>query len=495
MLADLIVKALDRQPSQPRLLPFQREFIAGAFAPGVNIGAQSAPRGAGKTMTLGRLAALAVTPGSPLWHRGEEVIVVAGSIDQGRLLAQAAAEALPEDHLRWSGLTATTAHRVVGVHTETGTAIRVLSSSGKRAMGLGARHRLLLGDEPSSWEERAGSLMAEALEFALGKIDSRLLLIGTRSPAPLDNWWPRMIRAGSRPGRYVQLMAAAEDEQWDDYQVIARANPVVRVSPSLRRRILQERDEARTDEARRHQFKLWRLNHHGLPEDDMLLTVAEWSRVQASPVPPRGGECALGIDAGSGRSWSIAVAAWENGRVECWGVVGGVPSLEDRERADGVPCGLYRTIERAGRLCVRHGKRTAAPEKLVEIVRDAGVRPALVLGDRSQAERVRDAVRGWAPFTERITRWTTATEDIGLLREFARDGHMAVESSSRGLLTLGLSQASVRYDDGGLCRIVKRRHDASRDDTAIALSLAAGAIMRRRRRPQGPSWRSRGLVG
>ena len=278
-----LIRALSAQAG-PGLLPFQRTFVREAFQEGVDVGALSAPRGAGKTMLLGRLAALAVTPGSPLHHPRETTVAVAGSIDQGRLLAEAADEVLPDGHLKWTGLETSTAHRIVGRHAPSGTAIRVLSSSGKRALGLGARNRLLLADEPASWDERAGSLMAQALQGALGKLPgSRLLIIGTLSPADPDNWWPRMVRSGSGPGRYVQLMDAPEGAPWDSYQTIARANPVVRVSASLRARVLRERDEARTDAQKRHEFKLWRLNHHGQAGRDMLLTPAEWRRVEARP--------------------------------------------------------------------------------------------------------------------------------------------------------------------------------------------------------------------
>ena len=49
-------------------------------------------------------------------------------------------------------------------------------------MGLGRLNRLLLGDEPGSWDRRSGALMYEALRGALGKVvGGRLLLIGTKS--------------------------------------------------------------------------------------------------------------------------------------------------------------------------------------------------------------------------------------------------------------------------------------------------------------------------
>ena len=444
----------------------------------------SAPRGAGKTMLLGRIAAAAVTPDSPLFHAGDEVILCAASIEQARLLAKAADEVLPYAHLRWTGLSGG-AHRVAGVHAASGTGIRVISSSGKRAMGLGARNRLLLFDEPASTEERAGSLQIQALEGSLGKLPgARLLIIGTRSPAPADNWWPKMVAAGSRPGRYVQLMAAADDDPWDAYATLRKANPVVGVSAHLRARLLRERDEARTDEAKRHAYELWRLNRHGAAADDMLLTVADWQRVVRRPVADRIGQPAVGVDLGATRSWSCAVAVWMSGRVEAWGVCGGIPDLAQREKRDGMAPGTYQRLEDAGRLHVIPGRETGSVEYLVDVLRSEGLRPGVVLGDFFQAGRLRDACRNWARVVARRTLWKESSEDVAAVRELARDHGLSVEETSRGLLMLALSQASVRYDDSGNARVTKRRGDASRDDAAIALCLASGAVMRRKRRPE-----------
>ncbi len=160
----------------------------------------------------------------------------------------------------------------------------------------------------------------------MGKLPgSRLLVIGTLSPSDPENWWPRMIRNGSRPGRYVRLMQAPDGAPWDSYATISKANPVVRVSASLRKRVLLERDEARTDEQKRHEFKLWRLNRHGSPTADMLLSAADWRRVEARPVAERSGGCALGVDVGSGQSWSAGVVMWSTGLVEAWPSRGASP--------------------------------------------------------------------------------------------------------------------------------------------------------------------------
>ena len=98
------------------------------------------------------------------------------------------------------------------VHEPSGTEVRVLSSSGKTAMGL-TNYKLIWADEPAAWETRGGALMFDALRTSLGKQpDQRLLIVGTRAPADSTSWWLKLLDAGtfdwnpcpastSRPGR------------------------------------------------------------------------------------------------------------------------------------------------------------------------------------------------------------------------------------------------------------------------------------------------------
>ena len=342
-------------------------------------------------MLLGRLAALAVQPGSPLYHAGDEVVCVAGSIEQGKLLAKAANDALPDGYLRWTGL-AGGGHRVVGVHKETGSSIRVISGSGKAGNGAGRAEQAPARDEPGSWERRAGSLMYEALRGALGKV--------ARWPAAPDrhqvasnarDWWPRLIEDGSGPGCHVTVLDAPEDEPWDDYQVIAAANPVIRVSGSLRRTVLRERAEARLHVWRQPAFEAWRLNRLRQPEQEMLLSVADWRRVTERPCPPREGRPVCGIDLGASRSWTGVVAAWANGRVEAFAVVAGLPSLTDREKADGAPRGSYSALADSGALVIDEGLRVTTPATAISEIGRRGWGPVVIVSDTFKVPALRDA--------------------------------------------------------------------------------------------------------
>ena len=60
----------------------------------------------------------------------------------------------------------------------------------------------------------------------------------------------------------------------------------------------------------------------------------------------------------------------------------------------------------------------------------------------------------------------------------AKDGPLSVEHGSRGLLTASLASAMVKSTEGEY-RLVKRdQNKQARDDVAVALALAAGAVDR-----------------
>ena len=101
---------------------------------------------------------------------------------------------------------------------------------------------------------------------------------------------------------------------------------------------------------------------------------------------------------------------------------------------------------------------------------------------------------GGIPLEPRISRWSSAAEDIRALRKLASDGPLAIPKSSRLLIAASLSAAEVKNDDAGNVRMVKRgTNNTARDDVAAALVLAAGIYERAQRRQQ-PRWRYRGVA-
>ena len=188
------------------LLPFHRRWVKRAYADDIKIAALSCPRGSAKTWLIGQLAAQALTPGSPTFEAGREVIGVSASLEQSRVMLNFARAALKdrEGEYRWLD----SGQRLAVTHQASGAKFRILSSSGKRAMGL-ENFSTIYADEPASWESRNGAVMWDAIRTSLGKRPGqRLLLIGTRAPAEAGSWWPELLEAGSGPGVHVETLAA-----------------------------------------------------------------------------------------------------------------------------------------------------------------------------------------------------------------------------------------------------------------------------------------------
>lgn len=481
MHANEVVRAIRRRALPIKLLPFHAEFLREAWQPDIDIAALSIPRGGGKSWLAAQLAAEAIDPAGVLYQERVETVLVSGSLEQSRIVLAFVKEALnASDEFRWLDST----HRLSVTHKATGTRLRIISSSGKRAMGL-SQFGLIIADEPGSWEVREGQLMFSALSGALGKRPGqKLVLIGTRKPAPDGTWWPDLLDAGSGHGIHVTERSAPPEEPWDAWPTIRRVNPVLNVNPSLRRRVLRERDNARRNPTLRADFEAYKLNRPVDTFTEPLVKLAEWRLTEARELPARGRRCIVGLDLGATRSWSAAWCLWPNGRSEAFAVVAGIPDLAERERADAMPDGLYSRLVADGVLLVDEGLHQMRPQVLVDHLVACGITPSLIVCDRFHLPSLRDAVAGRWPITVRQTRWSEATEDIAAFRRLVTDGPLSVAAPCRRLVKMALTQAEAKSDDQGSVRLVKRRGNRSRDDVAVAGVLAAGEWARRAARPK-----------
>ena len=148
--------ALAGQPF--KLLPWELDFLAGAFADGIDTAALTIARGNGKTALCAALAAAAVA--GPLAVPRGACLVAASSYEQARILFSFALdylrpwlEAEPD---RWRVLDSSTASRVED--RKTGAVLRAIGSDPRRAHGEAPR--LILADEPAQWPPN----MSEAYE-------------------------------------------------------------------------------------------------------------------------------------------------------------------------------------------------------------------------------------------------------------------------------------------------------------------------------------------
>ena len=462
-----------------KLRSFQRDFVKHATAPGVDVGVLSIPRGNGKSWLAAHLLTEALTPGTKLFEAGKEYILLAASIEQARIVYRFVRDNLegdPDYKFQDSAV------RIGVMHRPTNTRLRTISSNGKTAMGL-VNNPIVLADEPGAWETNGGQLMFDALWTALGKPGSpmRVIFIGTMAPS-VSGWWHDLVKDGTRDNRFVYCLQG-DPERWDDWHEIRRCNPLAAVDAKFRKQLLRERDEARRDTRLKARFLSYRMNLPTGDETSMLLTVDDWERVCARPVPPRQGRPVVGVDLGGGRAWSAAVAVWLSGRVEAMACAPGIPSLDEQEKRDRAPRGVYRVLAQSGALSVAEGLRVQPPAQLVQAVLGRWGAPEVVICDRFRLNELRDAARG-VPVLPRVSRWSEAAEDIRALRKMSADGPLACEDKSRALLTASLSAATVKSDDQGSVRLVKRdTNNTARDDVAAALVLAMGEFARRQAHP------------
>ena len=465
-----------------KLRPFQAEFIRAATSPGIETAALSMPRGNGKSWLAGHLISRILNPDDELFVPGSESVLCAASIEQARIVFRFARQVLEE---RGGYRFLDSATRVAITHAPTKTRLRVIGSNGKTAMGL-VGCPWAICDEPGSWETNGGALLHDAIETAKGKPGSPLqaVYIGTLAPS-VAGWWHDLIAGGSRNSTYVQALRG-DPKMWDQWSTIRQCNPLTAISPEFRKKLLEERDEAKRDPRLKARFLSYRLNVPTGDETSMLLTVDDWERVCARPVLPRVGRPIVGVDLGGGRAWSAAVALWRSGRVEAIAVAPGIPSLDEQEKRDRVPRGLYRKLaQQSGALVVAEGLRVQPPGQVVRAILERWGQPEVVVCDRFRLAELQDAGRG-IPILPRVARWSEASEDVRSLRKMAADGPLACEAASRSLLTASLAAATVKSDDQGSVRLVKSTNNTARDDVAAALVLAAGESARRDAHPPRP---------
>ena len=433
------------------LRPFQRRFLARALAPGIDTAALSLPRGNGKSTLAAHILTRCLTPDDPLHKPGAEYVLLAGSLEQARQCFRIVRGWLePGGQCKFVD----TSQRISVRHLASGTALRVISSSAKKAFGL-VGVPLVVADEPGAWDTVGGELMYDALRTAQGKPDSplRLLLIGTLAPAA-GGWWHELVNRGSRGTVHVTALQGDAD-RWDQWAVIRRANPLTAISGAFRAKLLEERNEARGDERLKARFLSYRLNLPTRDSAEMLLTVAEWKNVEARKLGAREGRPVVGCDIGAGRAWSAAVALWPSGRIEALALAPGTPTIERQEKRDRVPAGTYEKLVVAGSLTTDGARLVPRVPVLMRLA--MRWRPLTITCDRFRLGEVLDAVRGRVPVVPRVARWSSSTADIRALRRLALDGPLSVAPGAKELLRASLSVSYIENDDQGSCRLIKKK--------------------------------------
>ena len=478
--------ALAGQPL--RLLPWQLDFLAGAFAPDVDTAALSIARGNGKTSLCAAVAAAAVA--GPLAVPRGACLVAASSYEQARILFAFALdylkpwlEAEPD---RWRVLDSSTASRVED--RKTGAVLRAIGSDPRRAHGEAPR--LILADEPAQWPPNTSERMNAALSTARGKIpDARMIALGTR-PAGGAGWFAKLLEGG--PHIYAQVHAAPADAALDDAETWEAANPSLPYFPALRTALQREAARALADGSLLPMFRALRLNAGVADTSQSTLIDADtWERVEAVELPTRSGPLVLGVDLGGASAMTAACGYWpETGRLEATAWFPGLPTLAERGLRDGVG-GLYVDLHQRGELLTTAGRRTVPVADVLRWALETWGRPAVLVADRFKQAEMQQAVDDAGLSVGVVWRgqgFRDGSEDVRAFRRAVLDGDVTASVSL--LIRAALSEATTVADGSGNEKLAKEseggRRVRARDDVAAAMILAVAEGQRRASRPRRP---------
>ena len=473
-LESLIVSQGHGIGEQLQLLPWERDYLQGFQ--GVRYGGLSVARGAGKTTLSAAVAAAGVA--GPLAAPRGLVLLVASTFKQALIdFATALAflrptlDAAPE---RWrilnSEQSALIEDRATGARLEVREAVP--------ASLHGPAPRLIICDEPGQWKRTQRAAMYAALRTSLGKISgSQLLAIGTR-PIDPGHWFNKLLQGGRRTLGVV-YSADADGDPFDEAQWHA-ANPSLRYFPELLEAYRDEADEAQRDPALMQQFKALRLNL-GVSDHEVsvLLDPGTWEAAETDIEPAADGPSVWGVDLSGGAAMAAVACYWpQTGRVAAMAAFPRLPSIDDRELADGVAdSGLYRALVAGGELVIL-GDRVVPAHDLVQEAMTRWGRPRRICADHHQERELRQALdRAQFPAAALITvgmGWLGGPPRIRDLRRAVLGG--LVHPPRSLLMRSALAEARTQVDSMSAEKLAKGaaggRRATARDDVAAALLLA-----------------------
>jgi len=263
-----------------KLLPEQREFVEAVYGSEVRIAVLSMPRGNGKTGLLSGLA-LCHLLGPEAELRGE---VYSAAIDraQAALLfaeMEAVIHAVPEFDAR---VNIQRFHKKLEVleGDGKGSVYEALSADARRAHGLAPS--LWVYDEMAQAKDRE---LLDNLTTAMGKRNRSLgIVISTQAPRD-DHPLSQLIDDGltdADPGVYVKLIAAPQDADPFDPEVIRSVNPAVDHFLQLDE-LLRQADQAKRLPSFEARFRNLRLNQR-ISVDTGFVSPTVWAANAESPL-------------------------------------------------------------------------------------------------------------------------------------------------------------------------------------------------------------------
>lgn len=464
-----------------KLAPFQKQFVKGALADGINVAVLSIGRGGAKT-ALSAGIALGAVMGKWDDQPKREIIVAARTRDQGRIAFDFAVgfmRGLPETVQKLFTVRRSPRLEIEFDGDGGGHLIRVIAADGKSA--LGGAPTLILMDERGHWQADQGDALEQALLSGMGKRGGRALIISTSAADdahPFSVWLDQ-----DQPGVYRQEHRPPPGLTADDLESLKLANPGAEfgIGASLEWLQAQARRAIARGGSTLTSFRLYNRNERVSGETrDVLLTVDQWLACETSDLPDRAGQVVIGIDLGGSASMTAAAFYWpETGRLECLGTFPSRPSLLDRGQNDGVGS-RYVEMQDRHELSTLGDATVPVAAWLLEVMKHIEGEPiAALTADRYKQSELGEAIDRAgirAPIIWRGQGFRDGGEDCERFRRAAYDGR--VKASPSLLLRSAFADAVTLRDPANNLKLAKAR-STGRIDAAAAtvLAVAEGARM------------------
>ncbi len=461
-----------------KLAPFQRAFVEGALAKGINAAVLSIGRGNAKTALSSGLALGGLLG---IWDRQprREVLIAARTRDQGAVamgFVVGFIESLPLEIQRRMIKRRAPRLEIEWEGDGGGHILRVLAADGKSA--LGSAPTMVLMDDRGHWELEKGDLLEAALMSGLGKRGGRALIISTSAADdthPFSKWID-----DPQPGTYVQEHRPSPGLPADDLDSLRTANPGAEhgIGASLDWQQVEAQRAIARGGSSLSSFRLYNRNERISGESrDLLVTPDEWAACEVADLPPREGSVVIGIDLGGSASMTAAAFYWpDTTRLEVIGTFPARPSLLDREQVDAVG-DRYVQMQNRGELNVLGDKTVPVAPWLVEVIRHVeGCSIAAITMDRYKLSELGEAIDRAgirAPLVWRGQGFRDGGEDCERFRRATFDGKVKALPSL--LLRSAFADAVCLRDPANNLKLAKARSNGRIDAAAAVLAVAEGA--------------------
>lgn len=472
-----------------KLAPFQKKFVKGALATGINVAVLSIGRGNAKT-ALSAGIALGAIMGKLDAQPRREILIAARTRDQARIAFDFVVgfmRSLPEDEQKLFIVRRSPRLEIEYDGDGGGHYIRAIAADGKSA--LGSAPTLVLMDERGHWAADQGDALEHALLSGMGKRAGRALIISTSAADdahPFSVWLDQ-----DQPGVYRQEHRPSPGLAADDLASLKEANPgaAAGIGSSVEWLLGQARRAIARGGSTLTSFRLYNRNERVSGETrDVLLTVDEWLACEVSEAPARQGQVVIGIDLGGSASMTAAAFYWpDTGRLECLGTFPSRPSLADRGANDGVQ-GRYIEMQDRGELSVLGDQTVPIAPWLLKVMQHVEGEPiaALVLDRYKQAEigEAIDKAGIRAPVIWRGFGFKDGGEDCERFRRAAYDGRVLTVPSL--LLRSAFADAVTLRDPANNLKLAKARSTGRIDAaSATVIAVAEGARINGRNTGRG----------